>query len=213
VNKVLGGLVMIAGVAGLGIWGANDHAERMQTKITAAAAQVADRSVHGVVTTVNGRDIRVSGLADGPGEHDALLAALHDIEGRRVVVGDLKVLTVQQPFTFAARKAENGISLSGYVPTEKARAELGAAADSLTLAAGAPEGWTGAAATSVAALDTVIEGEISLSDAEASYAGLVRTPAERDVALEVLAGLPEGYSASGQFEMQDDGTPPAFHLL
>ena len=214
-RKLLGGLVFVAGVGGLGYWGAQSHAARMQQEITQAAGLVAQTTVHGVKTAVNGRDIRVSGIADGVAERDKIVAALHDVNGRRVVVDDLTVLETAKPFSFAATRKDGRSIMQGQVPTEAMRTALagsgteGAAA--LTLAAGAPADWSSAVDAGLGTLSKMDEGAVSLRDTDVRISGIVDTPSDRDALLAGLA-LPAGYALQNDIETRDDGKPVAFDV-
>lgn len=214
-RKVLGVGVLVLGVAALGFWGRGHHAHRMQDRVMQAAEQVLSSSVHGMTAMVSGRDIRVSGIADGRAEHDAILAAMDQVTGRRVVVDDLKVLDVAAPFSMDVVKTDAGITASGFIPTEAARAELaaalGEAAQGLTLAAGAPAGWLDLAKAGIAALGPMIAGEAKIVDGTLSITGQALSPVERDQMLAALSGLPEG-AVTTDVTLVDDGTPAAYDL-
>ena len=208
--------VLVLGVGVLGWWARGNDAVEMQATVTDAAKAVAAGAVHGVQTDVSGRDIRVSGIADGPEERDALVAALNGVKGRRVVVDDLTVLDRVSPFTLNVTKAEGAaLSATGHVPTEAVRGDLsgllGDSAAGLTLAAGAPVGWADLAKAGIAALGPMNSGEMALADGALSVRGVVNGPAERDAAMAALAGMPQG-AASVDLELLDDGTPPAYDL-
>jgi OOP family OmpA-OmpF porin len=123
-------------------------------------------SVHGATAEVAGRDIRVSGLADGPEEAASLIAALDALPGRRVITSDLTILEKAAPFTLDVAKDGTAMTASGHVPTETLRAELagvlGDAAGGLKLAAGAPEGWADLAKAGLAALGPLGKGTMNL---------------------------------------------------
>lgn len=215
-RKVLGIGVMLLGVAVLGLWANSHEAPALQSRIAAGAAQVAGGSVHGISTMVSGRDINIAGLADSAAERDALMAALNDVPGRRVVRGELQLLPAVSPFETAVFKsAEGGLSASGHVPTEKARAlltpALGEAASALVLASGAPEGQMPAVIAGIAALGPTISGAAEVSDGKLHVSGDVLGPGERGAVLLALAGLPEG-AVSLDLTLRDDGTPPDWTL-
>ena len=179
--------VLVLGVGVLGWWARGNDAVEMQAAVTDAAKAVAAGAVHGVQTEVSGRDIRVSGIADGPEERDALVSALNGVKGRRVVVDDLTVLDRVSPFTLNVAKAEGGaLSATGHVPTEAVRGDLsgllGDSAAGVTLAAGAPAGWADLAKAGIAALGPMNRGEMALADGALSVRGVVNGPAERDAA-------------------------------
>lgn len=214
-RKVLGVGVLVLGVAALGYWGRGHHAPRMQDRVMHAAEQVLAGSVHGMTAMVSGRDIRVSGIADGRAEHDAILAAMEQVNGRRVVVDELKVLDVAAPFSIDVVKTDAGLTATGFIPTEAARADLvaslGEAAKGLTLAAGAPAGWLELAKAGIAALGPMISGEAKISDGTLSITGQALSPVERDQMLAALSGLPEG-AVTTDITLVDDGTPAVYDL-
>lgn len=204
--------MLAVGVGGLGIWGTQEHATRMESSIASEAETIANRAVHDVHVTVSGRDITAGGLANSPGEKEALIAALDAVPGRRVVRDELELLPKAEPFVMAATKTDGGMILQGNVPTEADRAQLSesgaSGAEGLTLASGASPGWASAVEAGLAALASLDEGVFSMEDTRARLSGLARTPVERDQALEALNALPDGYAMETEFELRDDGTPP-----
>ena len=163
-RKLLGGVILAVGVGAIGYWGAKDHALGMQTAIAAGAKSATSGAVHGVETVVTGRDILITGLADSEGERDALVAALNQIEGRRVVTDALDILPSADPYTIAATRKGGQTLLQGNVPSEEMRAVLAqngaAGVESLTLASGAPERWEAAIGTGLGALSQMDEGSV-----------------------------------------------------
>lgn len=214
-RKILGGVVLAAGVAGLGYWGAKDHALDMQAAISERASMATASSIHGVQTQITGRDIRVTGLADSEAERDVLLAALNDVQGRRVVIDELDVLPSADPYTFAATRKAGQVILQGNTPSEAARAALDGAAvsgaEGLTLASGAPAHWQTAAIAGLEALSQMEEGSVSLKGTEMRLTGLVDTPKERDALIAALE-VPQGFSLTDDIETRDDGAPVAFDV-
>jgi len=77
--------VLGLGVVALGWWARAHYAPYMQDVVTAQSQVLAMASVHGVQASVAGRDITVTGIVDGPAEHQALFSAFDAVRGRRVV--------------------------------------------------------------------------------------------------------------------------------
>ena len=212
-RKLLGGALLVAGIGGLGYWGAKDHALDMQSAIGARAQAAISGAVHSVETEINGRDIRVSGVADSAGERDALIGALNDVQGRRVVLDELEILPTADPFTMAATRKDGQTLLQGNVPSETMRAALAgtgaAGAEGLTLASGAPERWEAAIGASLATLSRIEDGSVSLTGNAVRLTGLLDSPNDREALLATLT-LPEGYTLEDDIETRDDGKPVGF---
>ncbi len=213
-RNVTGWLLLVLGVLGLSYWGAQTHAKRMQQKVSAAAQDVVQDTVHGVSVVVSGRDLTVSGLVDGEKERSLILTRLNEIPGRRVVRDELDVLMLAQPFVTEGAKTGQGQQIGGHVPTDALRKLFGRrgmmGAEDMTLAAGAPEGWNGAVDSASAALAPLEFGAWVLEDRMLRFSGEARTPKERDASVEILQILPEGFSVQTTITLQDDGTPPEF---
>lgn len=208
-RTLLGGLLLAAGIGGLGLWGAKDHARKIEAQITGLATQVAASSIHSVSATVSGRDIIVTGVADTEAERDQILAKLNDVTGRRVVADRLRVLPMAAPFETAAELTGGVIRLNGNIPTRAARDQLAdvAGSDGLRLASGAPQGWGEAMQSLLAALAPLDMGTAMLSDLSITLNGAAATPVEHDLALTALAELPEGFQAETMIDIIDDGIP------
>lgn len=214
-RKRTGFAILALGVGLLGWWAQANNAQRMETSIMNAAANAVASSVHGVVTTVSGRDIHLSGIANGAEEEAALLSALDAVPGRRIVTKDLTVLDTASPFTFDVAKDAGTLSATGYVPTEALRGELAATladqAAGLTLAAGAPAGWDALAKAGVAALGPMNKGVMSLSGSGLKISGEVNGPDELAAMDAALAGLPDGF-VTKDITLLDDGKPAAYEI-
>ncbi|MCW1932444.1 OmpA family protein [Pararhodobacter zhoushanensis] len=210
------GLAILAtGVVALGWWARAEYAPFLQERLALSAQTVAAASVHGVQATVSGRDITVSGLADGPGEQVALIAALDGLRGRRVVVDRLEVLPVADPYVLHVARRGGVLTTRGSVPSDAAQAMLqGEGVDGLTLAAGAPDAhWPEAAMAGLGGLNALEEGHFDLTGRSLSLLGLARTSAEEQAAHAAVADiLPEGYDFIAAIDVLDDGTPPAYQL-
>lgn len=206
--------ILGVGVVGLGWWARAEYATHIQTILMSSAQVVAAGSVHGVTPQVMGRDIRVTGLADGPAERATLIARFNAIPGRRVVVDALEVLPMVTPFTLRAIWMDGVLTAEGYAPTQAAQEELAAlGAGGLTLAAGAPDThWAQAAGIGIAVLEQLEHGEIALADRQMSMSGVARTPDEGEAARAVLDTLPAGYQSQLGLSYLDDGAPPDYSL-
>jgi outer membrane protein OmpA-like peptidoglycan-associated protein len=208
-GKALGALVFVAGVAGLGYWGAVSQAVTMQAKITAAAGDVVASAVHPMEVAVSGRDITLTGTADTQAELDALAAGLDAVPGRRVVnTASVAVLPEISPYETALAKGDDGsLAATGYAPSAAARDSLAAAvtgAEALALGHGAPEGWGAALTAGAEALAPLDTGSFALTGATLTLSGTAATPAEDGAARAALGGL-AGFDPVIAIEVTDPG--------
>ncbi len=207
-SKGLGALVFVAGVAGLGIWGAKSHAVSMEHQIAEAADSVAAEHIHPLKMRVSGRDITVTGIADTEEDLEKIKQQLDGLRGRRVVNTEgITVLPRIDPFETALAKGAGGIEAVGYAPSAAARAALVAAgvpvAD-LPLGSGAPEGWADAVGAGATALDALEEGSFGLTGTTLTLTGIAATPVE-DAAAHTALGTPEGFETVSSVEVRDLG--------
>lgn len=205
---LIGGILLVAGVGGLSYWGAKDQAQDMQASINAAANAAVEGSVHGITASVQGRDITAAGVANTPEEKAGVLAALNDVKGRRIVRDNISVLDRATPYGLTIGKTDDGITLSGHVPSDAVRAEItGADARALTLAAGAPDDFATAANASIAAAKTLRTAEVVISDSTITVTGEAQDPAAREASIAAFSPLSDGWQITENVELFDDGAP------
>lgn len=214
-QKVIGGVILIAAVGGFVLWGVSERAKGVQAAISERAQSVAENAVHNVQAEVSGRDIRISGFADTEAERDALLGALNGIEGARGVTDDLTLLPTAKPYMIAATRKGGQTLLQGNVPTEDLRAVFAnsgvSGSEGLTLASGAPERWEKAIGAGLKALSQMEEGSVSLNGATLRLTGLVDEPSAR-AALLASVTLPDGFTFESDIETRDDGLLVAYEI-
>ncbi|MEM9853343.1 MAG: OmpA family protein [Pseudomonadota bacterium] len=209
---ILGGAVFVIGAGALGWWGTAGYAPDIEGEIGEEAAEAVSDTIHAVDVTVSGRDIVVSGLADSEAEKSAILAALEDVDGQRVVRDDLDLVPPVSPFAVTMRKDAELFDFDGVIPSETARAVLaqtiGPGAGELVVASGAPDtAWTQTAAQGHGALSFLKSGVFTLEDQTLFLEGLAATPVEKDEAEAALAALPAGYAVTTEIDVEDDGLP------
>lgn len=103
---------------------------------------------------------------------------------------------VVRPYTWAARTAGNQVHLTGYVPSERARDEIFAAAkkafpkvavvDQLQIAAGEPKEWLAAVLGAIGKVGRLDEGSLEIRDTQLALSGLA---ADEATAEEIRRGL------------------------
>jgi OOP family OmpA-OmpF porin len=186
--------------------------------VTTVADAIAAEGVHGLTTTVSGRDVIVTGVSENA-ELETLTAKFEAIEGRRLVDLDgVSVLPVVTPFEMQGALDADNASVEGVIPSEALREELraivgDAAADGLDLADGEPDaGWGDAALASYAALDTLKSGQFRLSDQTVEITGLSANPTELAKFEDALTAIPSSYIVTSDIDVEDDGTPMRLDL-
>ena len=153
--------------------------------------------------SISDASVSLSGMARELGGREAIAAALRGLpEGFSIAENAVKA----PPYVFQANKdpVANTLTLGGYVPDDKAHAELVAAAkrkflnekvvDNLKASVGAPQGFQNAATAALGALSRLSTGSLTLSDREVKIAG----DAFYDIAAEQVRGgltmdLPQGW--------------------
>ncbi len=208
-SKVLGTVVFLGGLAGLGYWGYRDHAADMQEKVTANANAAIGDAIHDISIEVSGRDIHLTGLADGEEEAERLIAAAQAVEGRRVVTSDLEVLSFASPYlTSATKDADGSYTASGTVPSSGLRDQIVegtgiAVLADLDVASGAPDGYAAAAGVGLDTLTMLEEGSFSLEDTTLTLTGIAADAETYDAVVESLTSIGDGFTIT-----QDIGFTP-----
>lgn len=214
-RKLIGCLVLIAGVGGLGYVAMTRHALRIQTLIGQDALAVASTARHNVQARASGRDVTVSGLANDQTEFEVLQSTFDGIDGVRVVdMSGVTLLPFADPFemTVARWDADDSFTATGVIDSEAGRALIAAQAsiptDDLVLSAGRPDSeWAGVAARGIAGLAHLHTGEVTLSGRTLTLSGLAASPIERTAGLDAVGALPDSYTFDHRIDVIDDGTP------
>ena len=197
-------------LGGLFLWVSSITATRIESGIRTAAQQVVATSVQGLRVTVSGRDIDLTGLADGPRELARVKAALNQIAGRRVLrVAGVQILAPAVPYLLTITK-DQGLTVSGNVPSNAARAVLAADFDAsgLVLASGAPDGWLDMVKAALAALAPLQRGQVRLEGATVIITGDAAGPDQASQAQAALTGL----TVINGIVVLDDGAPATYGL-
>ncbi|MBY6154094.1 OmpA family protein [Vannielia litorea] len=216
-RRLWGGAVLVGGVLVLGLYAGARPAHDIEDRVREQAAAAVQGSVHGLTAEVKGRDIVLTGLADGEAEYTRVIVALDEVPGRRVVRSEAEILAAANPYRLRGAFGPGGPVWEGNVPSEAARVGLAEnigeeAAAGLALASGAPAGWSGAVGAALEARRQLVRGEVSLEGQAVRLSGVVMTPREQAAAEEALAALPEGWSAETELTTLDDGKPFALDI-
>lgn len=218
-RQLIGQFVLIAGVAGLGLYGVPRAAHQIETRITDAANVAAAQTRHGVTARVTGRDVTLVGLALDAAEVAHLTNRFGALPGVRMVdVSGLTILPDADPYGLTLTILNGTVaSAQGVMPTAAERARisgvLGVEPGVFALAGGLPDdNWTQVIEVAHEAAGPLVTGRIVLMDRRLRIEGVVPTPPDRDAVLGAFSDLPPGYDVEVRIDTQDDGTPPRLFL-
>ena len=201
-QKIVGAGIFAVGLIALGLWAQNDHAVRIQGKITHTARHFAKTATLDLRADVSGRDIDLVGTAQSLTEKATLVAAFESISGvRRVNSGRLHVLKTARPFAFGAVKSDTKVTYHGNIPNPQAQEALSdiidaAGMNALEMAQGVPKGdWVGMVRQSLTALTQVDHGTLNITNTYAKLTGQVADFEILDDITAAMTRMPLGFSA------------------
>ncbi|MFK7941296.1 MAG: BON domain-containing protein [Roseovarius sp.] len=218
IEDFFGALLLIGGLSLLGLFSFQSDEPLVEAGLRAQSSSIVQSSVHGLKVDVEGRHLRLSGLADTETEKTRILDALRALEGRGRIETEVTVLEPATPFVLTAeRSADAVIRFGGAVASEAIREtwrdEFGDAVDTLTLASGMPDdSWPDVALAGMRALGQMHTGTLTLSDSQISLAGTALTPEQMDRAVLLLENTPEPFVFTANIDALDDGTPLRFSI-
>jgi OmpA-OmpF porin, OOP family len=131
-------------------------------------------------------NLQIEGEAEDIGSYRGIKTALQNAMPQGIKLRSDKVTPpVVKPYTWGAKLANSQLQLTGYVPSERARDDVFAAAkkafpkaavvDRLSVAAGEPRDWFQAVTAALTRLGRLDEGSVDLRDTQLNIAGLAAT--------------------------------------
>lgn len=177
-------LLWSAGNLSLGDAIQQDVARRAMTVAARAAGEAP--GARPIMARVSGRDVSINGEAASADGAAKAMVQLRGEFGVRRALGGLSQVVAQKPYSWAASRENDAVTLSGFVPDEAtAMANVAAAGAALpglrvddrqTLAFGAPEGFSAMTKNIVAELAGLSSGKVALDDTRFCIEGKARTP-------------------------------------
>lgn len=173
--------------------------------LAAGALAEATPGTRAISVKVDGRDVYLDGEATSADGAAKALAQLRSEFGIRRVLGGLTQVVAQKPYSWAASREADRMTLSGYVPDEAtAKANLAAARalgsglrieDQQKIAFGAPAGFGALTGTMMADLGRLSAGKVALDDTRFCVEGTAASP-EAYLALRAGAAVaaPAGFA-------------------
>lgn len=172
--------------------------------LAAGAAAGTASGARGVSVRVSGRDVYLDGEAVTADGASKALAQLQSEFGVRRVLGGLTQVIAQKPYSWAAMRQGNLVTLSGFVPDEvSAMATLGAARalgpelrvdDQQKIAFGAPAGFAELTAALMGDLGRLSAGKVALDDTRYCVEGTAATPQSFQALREGAGAAPKGFT-------------------
>ncbi|WP_018266446.1 OmpA family protein [Methylosinus sp. LW4] len=171
-----------------------------------AALDKSPGAVEGARVDVDGRDIRLSGVALAPAAVAEAVRSVELQEGVRSVADATTPPPFAQPFAFALERKGKTLALSGNAPVPGERVAIRDAAagrglelaDASISALGAPKNYAALAAYGVALLDAIGDGRVTVSDASLSVTGAAASFDGYDRAEAALKAPPEGVAVKAE---------------
>jgi outer membrane protein OmpA-like peptidoglycan-associated protein len=157
-----------------------------------------------LAASVAGRDVTLAGDVRTPDLQPGTVRAVDAEFGIRRVDSALRLAQAQRPYTWAAERTGNRVTLTGFVPDNTAKAANAAAAaqafpnaevnDQQRIAFGAPAGFAAAAAAGLAELGSLTAGKASLTDSAFCMEGAAATSDGYLATIARLANPPQGFT-------------------
>jgi len=172
--------------------------------LAAGAAAGTASGARGVSVRVSGRDVYLDGEAVTADGASKALAQLQSEFGVRRVLGGLTQVIAQRPYSWAATRQGNLVTLSGFVPDEASAMTTLAAAralgpelrvdDQQKIAFGAPAGFAELTAALMGDLGRLAAGKVALDDIRYCVEGTAATPQSFQALREgASAAAPKGF--------------------
>lgn len=159
------------------------------------------RQDHGwAQVSLKGRDLTLTGIAPDEASQSNALELARQTYGVRIANDASTLLPEESPYRLTIEKTADGVSLSGFVPNESARANIIsiltgilpgiALSDQMRLARGAPEGLVSLAGYGLAAFPRFSTGSIEITDRAIAISGQALDPEDHDRALAAVSTIP-----------------------
>ena len=210
----LWGLPVLALVGAIALFGELPYIQKDLGARSVSALQVA--GLDWAKVSFDGRDAKVTGSATTEQEQQAVLDAVKNTYGVRIVGDETSLIEALKPFTWSLKRDGKTVIIEGYAANSADRKAVGDAAaaqlqgvtlkQNLKLARGMPprEQWLAAVAFATKQSNGLSKGDVHLDDLGLSIAGLAVSPqAYTAIELALATQLPQGVVLG-----KDGVTPP-----
>lgn len=169
--------------------------------------------------TLSGTTLTVRGLAATPSEKEGVEAALASLPEGYTVESTIDVEDDGTPLRLNLTLADGSVTGDGKLPAGFAASKIadmfGGTEGLDILEASIPsddDKWPDFATTGMDALADLISGDLAIEEKTLTLTG-VASPEGKAVAEQALANLPDGYFATFDIQIFDDGAPPVWSLV
>lgn len=163
--------------------------------------------------------LTVAGEAESFAAYRGIKSAMSSMPQGLKLKGDNVVPPVAKPYVWTARFLANQLQLGGFVPSERAREEVFAAAqkafarkvvvDRMQIASGEPEDMLAAAAGALHKLSQLEEGAVELKDKQLLLSGLAAKQETAEALRDSLsAGMPDSIRVTEQIQFREPTIKP-----
>ena len=164
---------------------------------------------------LDGLALGISGEAETADTYRAIKTALANSLPRGLRLSDDRITApVVSPYTWAARHNGGQLVLSGFVPNERLRGDIAAAAksnfpratitDRMAIGEGAPRDWSGVITVAMRELAKLEEGAAEMRDTQVTLTGLAADEATADGARRGVRGaLPSNYRLADDIKVRE----------
>ncbi len=191
------GLAAVACLSAMAIW---FTASAIEVDLRSRTILALQHDHTWVQVLINGRDLTLTGLAPDEDSRTEALSIARGVYGVRDVADASVLLPEEKPYLLSAEKTANGITLSGFVPNEAARAAIVstltgllpgiALSDQMKLARGAPAGLVPLAGYGMTAFTRFSTGSLNITDGSMRVTGEALNPDDHEAALATLSSVP-----------------------
>ncbi len=169
---------------------------------------------------LDGLALGISGEAESADTYRTIKTALANNLPRGLRLSDDRVTApVVSPYTWAARQNAGQVVLTGFVPNERLRGDIAAAAkssfpraaitDRMAIGEGAPRDWAGVVTMAMKELAKLEEGAAELRDTQVTLTGLAADEATAEGARRGVRGaLPSTYRLADDIKVRESVVRP-----
>ncbi|WP_052161911.1 BON domain-containing protein, partial [Hoeflea sp. BAL378] len=191
------GLASVGCLTALAIW---FEASVIETDLQTRAQAALQKEYGWAQVSLNGRDLTLTGIAPDEDSRARALDIAGAVDGVRVASDRTSLLQEEKPYRLTIEKTAQGVTLSGFVPNDTARANIIALltgmlpgialSDQMKLARGAPDDLLVLTGYGLVAFPRFSTGVLEITDRSLAIRGQALDPEDHELALAAVASIP-----------------------